>query len=409
MTSQGKKIRTTYQGVRYREHPTRKHGGAADKYFYIRTYHDGKEREEGLGWSSEGWTAKKAATELATIKTAQTTGKGPQNLAESRASAKAVRDEKRRQQHVAAVSTMTFCQAALDYFLPWSRRNKHSWPEDVARFERHLWPTIGTIPIRELTKADVEAMLDVASRNGLAPATLQQCFALTRRICNFCSQVIIHGETILPGRNPCSGIVLRLTDNARLRFLSYAEADRLIDGAQGFDADNAMHDMIVLAINTGMRLGEMQRLKRPDVDLEHDLVHILDRNGKPGGVVYLNEKSRPVMERRLASKRPGPLVFSPPWGGKVRENISQRFKVLADALGFNRNIDDPRQRVVFHTLRHTFASWLALSGKDIYTIKELMRHKTLAMAMRYAHLIPDAKRQAVLSLRPTDRPESPKG
>jgi len=72
-----------------------------------------------------------------------------------------------------------------------------------------------------------------------------------------------------------------------------------------------------------------------------------------------------------------------------------------DSIGLNDGVDDPRQRVVFHTLRHTFASWLAMSGTDIYTIKELMRHKTLTMTMRYAHLIPDAKRRAVFDLHPT--------
>jgi integrase len=51
-------------------------------------------------------------------------------------------------------------------------------------------------------------------------------------------------------------------------------------------------------------------------------------------------------------------------------------------------------------LRHTFASWLALAGVDIYRIKTLMRHKTIDMTMRYAHLLPDATRQAVYNLTP---------
>ena len=52
----------------------------------------------------------------------------------------------------------------------------------------------------------------------------------------------------------------------------------------------------------------------------------------------------------------------------------------------------------FHDLRHTFASWLAINGTPIYTIKELMGHRTLAMTERYSHLIPDAKREAVKGL-----------
>lgn len=69
-----------------------------------------------------------------------------------------------------------------------------------------------------------------------------------------------------------------------------------------------------------------------------------------------------------------------------------------DDKGFNKGVEDPRQRVVFHTLRHTFASWLAIQGTPILTIKELLGHKTLAMTGRYAHLIPDMKRRATLDL-----------
>jgi integrase len=409
MAKQGKKTRTAYQGVRYREHPTRKCGRVLDRYFYIRTYHNGKEREEGLGWASEGWTAQKAAGVLADIKAGQTIGKGPQNLAEAREVAKAERDRERQRRKAESVAAMPFCQAALDHYLPWARRHKASWKEDVSRFEIHLDPAFGAVPIRQLTRGHIEAMLDAAGRKGLAPATVQQCLALARRICNYCSVVTVHGESLLPGPNPCQGVVVRGPDNARLRFLTHAEADRLVDAACGLHEDNALQDMILLALHTGMRLGELQRLRRQDVDLAHDMVHVLDQDGKPGGVCYLNAKSRSAVERRLSREHSGSLLFAATRGNGFRENISQRFKELVDALGFNDGVVDPRQRVVFHSLRHTFASWLALAGTDIYHIKDLMRHKTITMTMRYAHLIPGAKRRAVQLLEPGGNPPGPRG
>jgi integrase len=84
-------------------------------------------------------------------------------------------------------------------------------------------------------------------------------------------------------------------------------------------------------------------------------------------------------------------------GGKVKI-ISQTFDRAVAKLGFNNGVEDPRHRVVFHSLRHTFASWLAIQGTPLLTIKELMGHKTLAMTERYAHLIPDVKKQATLDL-----------
>ena len=62
---------------------------------------------------------------------------------------------------------------------------------------------------------------------------------------------------------------------------------------------------------------------------------------------------------------------------------------------FNNGVTDPRQKITFHTLRHTFASWLAINGTPILTIKELLGHQSLAMTERYSHLSPDHKRQAV--------------
>ena len=59
---------------------------------------------------------------------------------------------------------------------------------------------------------------------------------------------------------------------------------------------------------------------------------------------------------------------------------------------------DARRRVVFHTLRHTFASWLAIQGTPLYTIAKLMGHKSISMSERYAHLSPDHKRDAVNGL-----------
>ena len=77
-------IKAKFPGVRYREHETRKHGIQKDKYFAIRWKVDGKDREEGLGWASTGWTEAKANETLAEIKKNIRDGQGHQSLAEKR-------------------------------------------------------------------------------------------------------------------------------------------------------------------------------------------------------------------------------------------------------------------------------------------------------------------------------------
>ena len=74
-----------------------------------------------------------------------------------------------------------------------------------------------------------------------------------------------------------------------------------------------------------------------------------------------------------------------------REKSSSFDRAVA-ALGLNDGVDDRRQRVVFHTLRHTYASWLALSGERELAIADLLGHTTTAMTRRYAHLMDNARR-----------------
>lgn len=89
---------------------------------------------------------------------------------------------------------------------------------------------------------------------------------------------------------------------------------------------------------------------------------------------------------------PGELVFVSRTGKRITA-ISDTFQRSVDALGLNDGVTDSRKRVWFHTLRHTFASWLAQSGEfTLQEIQEYMRHDRIEMTERYAHLIPGQKK-----------------
>ena len=75
------------------------------------------------------------------------------------------------------------------------------------------------------------------------------------------------------------------------------------------------------------------------------------------------------------------------------------FSNVVRDIGFNNEIRNSNQKVVFHTLRHTFCSWLAMKGVPLYTISELVGHKSLEMTKRYAKLSPDYKRDALKHLK----------
>lgn len=394
--------RTTYPGVRFREHPSRKHNGKADRYFSIRYYINYKDCEEGLGWASDGWNPEKAHKVLAKIKEGVTTGIGAQSLGDLRAEAEAQRAKETNEATLVRVQSMALSTFFAEYYLPEAERTKRTWKDDKGRIERHINAKLGSFPLCAITKEDVKSFLDFLRKEGLSEATALHHMAILRRAFNMARAVVIEGIPLFAGPSPLDGVPMPKPKNARERFLSYAEADKLLEAAQE-SGHTDLHTAIVIALNTGMRLGEILRLEWIDVDMAHGIITVREEaDRKPGGKVFINTEVEAVLKKRISSRRHSRLVLAPPKGGKERSSLTHRFSDLVEELGFNAGIEDARHKVVFHTLRHTFASWLALAGTDIYRIKTLMRHKTITMTMRYAHLIPDATRAAVHNLRPAN-------
>ena len=79
------------------------------------------------------------------------------------------------------------------------------------------------------------------------------------------------------------------------------------------------------------------------------------------------------------------LVFPNSDGGYYTE-IPHQFREAVSDLKFNEGVQDRRQRVMFHSLRHTFGSWHAEAGTDLYVLKALMGHGSITLTERYAHL-----------------------
>lgn len=396
-------ITSSCPGVRYYEHATRKgRNGLPDRYYAIRYRVGGKRKEEGIGWASEGWNVEKCQALLAEIKASIKVGKGAQSLAERRELAAREREKAEREKKKLAVTEMSIGEFLEKHYLPVIQASKRTWKTDWQRICRDILPTFRNIPIKECSTEMVQSFLNKLAERGLAPATVRHYMAILRHSFNVASQIKIEGVPIFAGQNPAHGIKLAVPHNARERYLQREEADRLIEAAANLRSPD-LRDAIILCLNTGLRYGELMRMRWLDVDFPARFLTVPDEDKrKPGGKIPLNDTAIALLLERKELVKKSDLVFPPYAGGQYRTNLSHMFGRLVNELGLNDGITDPRHKVVFHTLRHTFASWLALAGTDIYRIKSLMRHKTLTMTMRYAHLIPDATRDAVNRLDTAD-------
>ena len=152
-----------------------------------------------------------------------------------------------------------------------------------------------------------------------------------------------------------------------------------------------LRPMVLLTLNTGLRRGEIFCLRWADVDLSRNSMTIRGGTAKSGRTRYipLNPEVALTLQRWKSSTTYSDWVFPAKDGGRLTSIRTSWHTVLRDA-----KINDFR----WHDLRHHFASRLVMSGVDLNTIRELLGHSDLSMTLRYAHLSPEHKAEAVARL-----------
>ena len=163
-----------------------------------------------------------------------------------------------------------------------------------------------------------------------------------------------------------------------MRVLSQDEEQRLIESAVPHFVP-----MLIVAINTGMRKGELLDLQWEQVDFKNLTITI--KQSKSGRVRHIpvNNKVQEALESLLGPHSGS--VFR--YNGSGVSDINHAFRGALKRSGI------PRCR--FHDLRHAFATRLVLAGVDLATVMQLMGHANISTTMRYAHPSPPHKREAV--------------
>ena len=346
--------KTRYTGVYERASTVRKFQGKPDVAYDYAIKVDGKLTWKCAGWRSDGVTAAVAA--------------------DARASAM-------RMAKATAGSSLTVGQAWEIYWRDWLME-KASARTDGCSYRKHIEPVIGNVMMRDVTPSMVSEI--IAGMNDRAPQTKAYVIGIIKRIYN---KMILWG--LYDGKIPTVGIQVGKVDNNRLRFLSKSEASRLLE-----ELDSrypVIADICRVSLYAGLRLGEIQGLKVQHVDLDAGIISIMDAKAGTRQTV-VSDALLDVLSVRIAGKRADDLVFN---DAPQRTVIEKHFHWAVKRLGFNDGVEDRRHKLVFHSLRHTFASWLVQSGVPLYTVADLMGHSTITMTQRYAKLAQDNRREAV--------------
>ena len=390
---------TNFKGVRYYEHPTRKHGVGKDKYFAIRYQRDGKRIEEGIGWTTEldpkdkkHWTAEKAAVVLAELKeAARGLEKGPTRLREKRQIEDNRKEAEKAEQERLEKEAVTFDAFFNDTYLKLAKADKK--PLSVTREEglygKWIKDAIGHLPLIDITPSNLEKLKKVMTEGKQSPRSIEYALALIRQVFNTAKRLRVYD-----GESPTSQVKSPKVDNGRMRFLTRMEATALLNALKAKSTD--VHDMTLLSLFAGLRFGEIASLTWQDVDLSKGVLTI--RDAKAGSrYAFLTRQAVEMFKSRPKEKRkPSDYVFK---GRKGKmKYISVTFARTVDDLKLNDGIEDRRLQICFHSCRHSYASWMIEQGADLYTVQKLLGHKTNVMTQRYAHLSENRLKDAAKAL-----------
>jgi len=386
-----------FTGVYFNPSKKRKQDGRPDRCFYIAFQDKNKKLVwEKVGWASEGYSA-----DFASVRRSE-------RISEVKHGNVIPADLRKEE-------PLTFSDI-WDDFYEYAKVNKKSHRDDYFRYKKHISPVFGKRLIREITSDDIEAFKSKLLDSGNGSGTGKGKGLSNQSVCHVLGIMrTVFNKAIkskkFSGKNPVSSVEFPSTNNTnRLRYLTPFEVDEMLLPML-CEGSKSIYEMAYISIYTGMRANEIFSLKWQDIVLESKTIFILETKNTFSRTAYITEG---ILDIFKSKKRGLPHEYVFPQeivrGAKSRggwtqvltttkkKEVSKTYFRILNEIGLNEGVVDSRYKVCFHTLRHTFGSWLAIRGESLQTIGELMGHKRISQTMRYAHLCPDKKKLAVAGL-----------
>jgi len=290
-----------------------------------------------------------------------------------------------REPEIKKIKNHTFKELAEEY-IKWAEKQR-SFKSKIYIINK-LVDEFGSIALRRFNTMLVEQYQTKRLNEGKKPATANRYLATLSHMFTKAVDWNMAEEEI---SKKVKRVKHLQENNKRLRFLSQEECQNLIEVS-----DPHLKPILITALNTGMRKGEILGLRWSNVDMRHGLILLdITKNGERREI-YINDTLRQTLQlipRRLDINH----VFFDKNTRNPYQDVKRSFARACKRAG----IYDFR----FHDMRHTFASQLVMAGVDLVTVKELLGHKSLAMTLRYSHLAPKHKMKAVKILDNKIRPK----
>jgi integrase len=250
----------------------------------------------------------------------------------------------------------------------------------------HLSPYFGRMKLDRIGPAEIEAFKAKKIGEGQSKKSINNHLGALRKALNLAAEWEV--ITKVP---KVKGFRFKNDFITEDQFLTFDETDRVLKTVA-----SEWRTFTIVALKTGLRVGELIALKWEDIDLVVGQLVVRrtawhNQEGPPKGgcnrTVPLSDEAIAALKGHRHLK--GPYVFCKPDGRRFHHND------VADIVSTTCRRAGLGKRITTHGLRHTFASHLVIRGVSLMAVKELLGHESIEMTLRYSHLSPDVKRDAV--------------
>ncbi len=276
-----------------------------------------------------------------------------------------------------------FKDFSVEYYRAWSQNRKPShYQREKRRIEFELTPYFGNKPLHAITRKSIEDFIVRRRETGSSPATANRVLC---RIKNMLKKAVDWGYI---DSNPAAGIQQAREVVKEADYLTKYEVGKLLQASS-----KKLRPLLLTAVYTGMRFGELMALEWRDIDVEKAIITVRDPKNRETRHIPMNRAVCNELEdlQKQQAQTEGGIVRPVFLNPQTKAPYVDVRKGLNSALG-DAKITRP---FTFHGLRHTAASHLIMAGVDIRTVGKILGHKTAQITLRYAHLAPDFLKGAV--------------
>ncbi len=261
----------------------------------------------------------------------------------------------------------------LEDYLKYAEDNHRSYKRDVT-ISKVLLKFFSKMPLSNVTSWHVEKFKSQRKEEGKSLSTINRELTVLKRVFN------LGIEWKLTTQNPVKGVKFFKIPLEKLRVLSEEEFQRLFNSATPH-----LRPILLTAVSTGMRRGEVLNLRWDDIDFKTGVIFVRDSKSYESRAIPMSENLKEGL-KQLRNGSDNEYLFCNLDGTPI-ESVNRSFHTARKRSGI--------AYCTFHCLRHTFATRAVMAGVDIVTVQELLGHKTIAMTKRYSHPTPEHKKKAV--------------